>query len=405
MIFYKDIYRIVAIGFFLILLANSLFSCNVKVRVPQKQLYNSTQAGSLNADDFLEESDCKYLGLECKKNDPYQVQLTNKNIYFKDLPEELDGFRMAILTDLHIGYMNNKKLHKIINTFRKDKVSKERKKKGEKEYDVFLFLGDLINYNLNEIDENKVHILKKINLMSQNGVYSILGNHDYDGYKFFTEKTPEKGFDEKMAYVQEKFLGWKLLKDCHDTVEKNGKKIKFLGIEHWGVCSAIPNRGSLEKARKVSYSNKNELINTKEEDNSFKILLAHDPSFFDEVCDNHQDISLTLSGHTHGLKIIGEAFQKTRWSQMKNPFSKKFWKALPFSTYKCKHKYSSGLFTETKDERYLYVDPGVGYAGLTDEFKFGKNRIKIDFSVPNRSGIKPNITVITLKKRNEVKTK
>ena len=92
----------------------------------------------------------------------------------------------------------------------------------------------------------------------------------------------------------------------------------------------------------------------------FKILLSHDHSHWDAEVKNKTDIALTLSGHTHGLQF-GIDTKWFRWSPVQYQY----------------HKWA-GLYSENNQS--LYVNVGFGYIGF-----------------PGRVGIRPEITVITLK--------
>ena len=91
-----------------------------------------------------------------------------------------------------------------------------------------------------------------------------------------------------------------------------------------------------------------------------KILLSHDPSHWDLQVKDKEDIALTLSGHTHGMQF-GIEIGKLKWSPSR-------W------TY----KHWAGLYSE--NGKKLYVNRGLGYTGF-----------------PGRVGIRPEITLLTLK--------
>jgi predicted MPP superfamily phosphohydrolase len=95
-------------------------------------------------------------------------------------------------------------------------------------------------------------------------------------------------------------------------------------------------------------------------ESALKILLSHDPSHFDSIISKqHQDIDLTLSGHTHGFQF-GVEFGSFRWSP--SQFIYPHWADL----YKI-------------EKQMLYVNRGFGFLGY-----------------PGRVGILPEITVFTL---------
>ena len=94
----------------------------------------------------------------------------------------------------------------------------------------------------------------------------------------------------------------------------------------------------------------------------FKILLSHDPSHWTAKVLPETNIDLTLSGHTHGFQF-GINCCGIRWSPIKGLY-----------------KHWLGLYEE--NGRYLYVNAGLGFLGI-----------------PARAGIRPEITVIELKKK------
>ena len=99
--------------------------------------------------------------------------------------------------------------------------------------------------------------------------------------------------------------------------------------------------------------------------NEFKILLSHDPSHWSaEVVPHNNSFQLTLSGHTHGMQFGIDIPGWIKWSPIK-------WRYPEFA----------GLYEKSK--QYLYVNRGFGY-----------------LAYPGRVGMWPEITVITLKKRN-----
>ena len=92
-----------------------------------------------------------------------------------------------------------------------------------------------------------------------------------------------------------------------------------------------------------------------------KILLSHDPTHWDfEVNKNHQDINLTLAGHTHGFQFGIEIPGWIKWSP--SQFVYKQW---------------AGLYQ--KGAQYLYVNRGFGFLGYA-----------------GRVGILPEITTLVL---------
>ncbi|MDV7395683.1 hypothetical protein RZS08_30115, partial [Arthrospira platensis SPKY1] len=96
---------------------------------------------------------------------------------------------------------------------------------------------------------------------------------------------------------------------------------------------------------------------------SFKVLLSHDPSHWDEqVKHNENPVHLTLSGHTHGMQMGVEIPGFIRWSPSKLRYPK--W---------------AGLYEEAG--KILHINRGFGFLGFS-----------------GRVGIWPEITVLELRK-------
>lgn len=86
-----------------------------------------------------------------------------------DIPEGFDGYRIVQISDIHIGsWQGNpepiKQLVDLVN--------------GQKP-DLIVFTGDLVNQQSHELDGFQ-EILSQLH--APDGVYSILGNHDYGAY-------------------------------------------------------------------------------------------------------------------------------------------------------------------------------------------------------------------------------
>lgn len=266
----------------------------------------------------------------------YNFKTIFQTLSFEDLPKTFDGFKILQLSDFHVGSFDNKeKIEKIIEYINQQKV------------DVIVFTGDFVNLVAEELIPY-VEVFKK--LKSPLGVYSIFGNHDYGIYAYGNDDAKNLKKNRELLIEFNQQLGYDLLLNEHRFFEKNGEKIYLIGIENYGK-PPFPQYGDLKKS-----------INGIPED-TFKILLSHDPSHFDlEVKDYPSKIHLTLSGHTHGMQFGIEL-----------PFFK-------FSPVQFVYKKWAGLYQE--NSRYLYVNRGFGYNAF-----------------PGRVGIFPEITIFTLKKK------
>lgn len=264
----------------------------------------------------------------------YNYRVIKKTLFFGDLPEAFDGFRITQISDVHSGSFDN--AEKI--AYGIDLINKQ-------ESDVILFTGDLVNNRADEMDPWKEVFAK---LKAPMGKYSILGNHDYGDYSSWP--SPEAKADNmQKLYQTHRDIGFDLLRNENREIKRGEDSLRLIGVENWG--KGFVQHGDLDQALKGSRPN------------DFNILMSHDPSHFDEVVKKHpQKMALTLSGHTHGMQFGIEIPGLFRWSPVKYRYPK--W---------------AGLYEEAG--RYLYVNRGFGFLAF-----------------PGRVGIWPEITVLELRK-------
>jgi predicted MPP superfamily phosphohydrolase len=267
----------------------------------------------------------------------YRYRVHRVTVPSKNLPEVFDGYKIIQISDIHTGsFMDNKALSKAFDIVMNQKA------------DLILFTGDLVN-NKAEETAGFEEVYRK--LKAPDGVYSVLGNHDYGDYvpEWREDLEAKRKNLEELKSLQAS-VGWRLLMNEHVPIERNGQKIALLGIENWGGNMHFPKYGKMDLAHKGT------------EEYPFKILMSHDPSHWSmQVQPQYKDVDLTLSGHTHGFQF-GIEIPGLKWSPAKYIY--KQWAGL----YKA-------------DNQYLYVNRGLGFLGY-----------------PGRLGIWPEITVIELKK-------
>jgi predicted MPP superfamily phosphohydrolase len=261
----------------------------------------------------------------------YKYTIENIKLTFKDLPKSFEGLKIVQISDIHAGSFDSK-----------EQVARGIDMINAQKPDLIVFTGDLVNSNKNEIDPY-IDIFAR--LEAKMGKYAILGNHDYYGMYDLENDTQKDTYwkDFMTKYDQ---MGFKLLNNDRQKLSINNESISLVGVENWGAGRWFPKKGDLDKAMP--------------NDNSFKILLSHDPTHWDEkVIEHEKQVHLTLSGHTHGFQF-GINFPGFKWSP---------------AQYRYKHW--MGLYEE-KDQ-YLYVNRGFGFLGF-----------------PGRVGMWPEIAVLEL---------
>uniref|UniRef100_UPI0040497945 metallophosphoesterase n=2 Tax=Gelidibacter sp. TaxID=2018083 RepID=UPI0040497945 len=267
----------------------------------------------------------------------YNFRVLNYTLHFDDLPEAFDGYRITQISDIHSGSFDDRE--KIVYAI--DLIK-------EQDSDVILFTGDLVNNKANEM-----HPWKELfgQLSAKDGVYSVLGNHDYGDYVNWNSREEKHQNLEDLKYLQRE-MGFDLLLNESRYIERNGEKIALIGVENWG-------RGGFKKAGDLKKASENI------DPNDFKILMSHDPSHWEDVVINDDyHYHLTLSGHTHGMQF---GIEIPGW--------------IKFSPIQWRYKYWAGIYQELG--QYINVNRGFGFLGY-----------------PGRVGMWPEITVIELKKKS-----
>ena len=266
----------------------------------------------------------------------YNYKVLKYELEFDDLPDGFDGYQITQISDIHSGSFDNHK-----------KVAYGVDLINEQKSDIILFTGDIVN---NKTEELEPWADLFATLTAKDGVYSILGNHDYGDYVSW-ESTEAKAKNLQDLKDLQKNMGFDLLLDSHRYLERNGDKIALIGVENWG-------RGRFKKVGDLQRA-KNGI-----DKDDFKILMSHDPSHWEDVV-IHDDyhFHLTLSGHTHGMQFGVEIPGFIKWSPAK-------WR----------YKYWAGIYKELG--QFINVNRGFGFIGY-----------------PGRFGIWPEISVITLKKK------
>ena len=254
-----------------------------------------------------------------------EVTFTSAN-----LPEEFDGYRVMQLSDIHSGSWkgNPKALKKAIDLCNRQNA------------DLALFTGDLVNSRSDELLEF-TEIFSE--LKTKDGVYSVLGNHDYGTYvKWNSEADRIANIDSLIA--RENRMGWRMLNNSHTIIRRGNDSIAVIGVENSGR-PPFPDYARLKEASAGT-------------EGMFQILMSHDPTHWRRQILPESDIELTLSGHTHDMQIT-------------------FFGLSVSSFIYPEH---NGMYME--GERGLYVNIGLGHVLF-----------------PMRLGAWPEITVITLKKK------
>jgi len=308
---------------------NKFFTAKESFHLPSRRKFVGTLALGIAAIPFASLLYGMFKG-------KYNFRVLSYNLEFDDLPEAFDGYQITQISDVHSGSFDNH-----------NKISYAVDLINEQQSDAILFTGDLVNNLASEMDEwsDLFSTLK-----AKDGVFSVLGNHDYGDYVDWANTLEKENNLNRLKEVQ-KSMGWRLLLNENVSIKRGEQKINLVGVENWGKGGFVKH-GDLDKAAADL---------TKED---FKILLSHDPSYWQEkIKSDPKHYQLTLSGHTHGMQFGIEIPGWIKWSPIKYRYEN--W---------------AGIYEELG--RYINVNRGFGFLGY-----------------PGRVGIWPEITVIKLSKR------
>ncbi|MBS4209745.1 metallophosphoesterase [Bacillus sp. FJAT-50079] len=181
----------------------------------------------------------------------FSNHLKQEQLSFSTFPKKFGKLTIFFISDIH-----RRRIHPSLIERAKNKT------------DIVVIGGDLAEKGvpLQRVKENII-------LLKQLGpVYFIWGNNDYElNYGEFTLLL------ESLDVI--------ILKNKTEVLERNGEKILFVGVDDMS-----------------QYPERIDVMLNKMADISFKIVLAHNPKFIETFSDE-EDVSLMLSGHTHGGQI------------------------------------------------------------------------------------------------------
>jgi len=263
----------------------------------------------------------------------YRFKVHHSIIHIPVLPDSCKKLKLVHISDLHLGSFN----------FRYHILDRAVTLINNIEPDFIFFTGDLVNNFAWEL-KGWAEVMGK--LKAKKGKFSVLGNHDYGDYSKWKSKESKKSNFESIKYFYKK-IGFTLLLNEAETIAHENDKISIIGVENWSN-PPFKKYGDLKLAMKGV------------DEIPFKILLSHDPTHWDEEVVGKTDISLTLSGHTHGMQA-GVRIQNKQWSPIK-------------------YKYKQWAGVHKKGDQYLNVNRGLGWLGF-----------------PGRLGMRPEISYLEIR--------
>ena len=215
--------------------------------------------------------------------EPNRLVVHEETIAIDNWPQALDGLRIAVISDIHVGgsFIDDKKLHSIVD--RTNQLHPE----------LIVILGDYMSSNgrISRRVEPSVFgpVLK--NFSATYGTYSVLGNHDnwYSGAKV------RAGLEQN---------GIKVLDNQVLQIEARGVPLWLVGL------ADLWTRPAWTRPEQIAQTVANV------PDGQTMIALAHNPDIFPNVPER---VPLLLAGHTHGGQVrfpfIGSVVQSSEFGE------------------------------------------------------------------------------------------
>ena len=272
-----------------------------------------------------------------------------------NLPPELDGLRIAQLSDIHIGdYMPPREIARAVDMA------------NSLQPDISFVTGDFVSSVGDPLD---TCISELSRLRAPLGVWGCNGNHEiYAG----VEDEAERLFREK---------GMRLLRGSSAVVEHNGGRFNLLGVDYQRDHMVSGERTGPMLAE-VERLIRRDMPN---------VLLSHNPNSFRRAAE--LGVELSLAGHTHGgqvkFEIVDHSVSPAR---LITPFVAGLYR-LPMGPDRGEKQIlvahsnateGAALGWGTRDgsqQAALYVNRGLG-----------------TFGFPVRIGVPPEISLLTLRR-------
>lgn len=276
-----------------------------------------------------------------------------------NLPPELDGLRIAQLSDIHIGdYMPPQEIARAVAMA------------NDLKPDLSVVTGDFVS---SEGDPLDVCINELAKLRAPLGVWGCNGNHEiYAG----VEDEAERLFQEK---------GMRLLRARNQVIEHNGAHINLLGVDYQRDHMVSGERiGPM--LQEIEHLIRRDMPN---------ILLSHNPNSFRRAAE--LGIELSLAGHTHGgqvkVEIVDHSVSPAR---LISPFVAGLYRLPMNQSSAVSHQLSEKTRGANGDEPTLGVTTLA--ANGTSKAALYVNRGLGTFGFPVRLGVPPEITLLTLRR-------
>ncbi|MEV4535601.1 metallophosphoesterase [Asanoa sp. NPDC049518] len=190
-------------------------------------------------------------------------RLDRVQITLAKLPRSMDGFRIATVSDIHLGPLAGRAhTERVVAAINRTQA------------DLVAVVGDLVDGSVAELGAAAAPLR---DIQSKHGAFFVTGNHEY-----------YSGAEEWLAEVER--LGIRTLRNQRQLITAPGGAIDLAGVNDIageGTSTGGPDIAGTLKGRDPGIP---------------VVLLAHQPIQVHDAKDNNVD--LQLSGHTHGGQMV-----------------------------------------------------------------------------------------------------
>lgn len=236
--------------------------------------------------------------------EPYWLKETRLQVESSRLGSGFPGFRIVFASDIHLGVM-----------FDEERLKELTARINALKPDIIILGGDQISRAENIIERFYRNFSAQVNAP----VYAVLGNHDY----------PSHGGGESLREMAH--CGIHSLDNAAYDLTIGDARLRVAGTgDFWMGTQDL--RPAFEQL----------------DDNTFLLLISHNPEFGDYLGRHRKRVDLMLSGHLHGRQI--------------NPFG--FPMALNPARIRG-HYYGKA---KLNDHAFVFISSGVGASNLPMRF-------------------------------------
>jgi len=194
--------------------------------------------------------------LERGQRNSLDLHVEKRTLFFNDLPPDFDGLRILQLSDIHIDAMLDGGAHL-------------RQVIAQQAFDLCVITGDFCSRTFSENGRNRIKMAALASVLNcKDGIFGVLGNHDYIESTFYLEK-----------------MGIRILLNENVVLERGQAKLWLAGTDdaYYYKTDDLPQ--ALQNIPRPE----------------FKIMLAHSAELVKKAYQG--GVRYYISGHTHGGQI------------------------------------------------------------------------------------------------------